>query len=84
MRLLFGWRVMERPLAAPPNVPPERVAALREAFDRTMQDAQFVTDINRAGLALGPMRGEDIATFVDEVYRTPAAVAKRAAQLLGR
>lgn len=84
MRLVFGWRVMERPLAAPPGVPEDRVRMLRDGFDHTMQDPQFITDITRASLALDPMSGKDIASFVDELYQTPPAVAKRAAELLGR
>jgi hypothetical protein len=30
------------------------------------------------------MRGADIASFIDAVYRTPADVARQAAKLLGR
>ena len=84
MRLVFGWLVMERPLAAPPDTPPSRVQALRNGFDETMRDPQFIADITKASLALAPMSGVDIAHFVDEVYQTPPAVAKKAAQLLGR
>jgi tripartite-type tricarboxylate transporter receptor subunit TctC len=84
MRLVFGWRVMERPLAAPPGVPADRMATLRDGFERTMQDAEFVADASRAALALDPMSGKDIAALVDELYRTPPAVARRAAELLGR
>jgi tripartite-type tricarboxylate transporter receptor subunit TctC len=84
MRLIFGWLVMERPIAAPPGVPEERVKALRDGFDRTMQDQQLLADIARASLAFGPMSGKDIASFIDEVYRTPPSLAQRAAQLLGR
>ena len=84
MRLLFGWLAMERPLAAPPGTPVGRVAALREAFDRTMADPSFQADLARASLAFDPKRGEDIAAFVNEMYRAPADVAQRAAQLLGR
>jgi tripartite-type tricarboxylate transporter receptor subunit TctC len=84
MRLIFGWLAMERPLAAPPDTPPSRVQTLRAGFDDTMADPQFVAEINNAALAFAPMRGTDIADFVDEVYRTPPDVAKKAAQLLGR
>jgi tripartite-type tricarboxylate transporter receptor subunit TctC len=84
MQLIFGWLVMDRPLAAPPETPADRVAALRDGFDETMRDPQFLTDLTNAGLSHSPMSGKDIAEFVDEVYRTPAAVAHRAAQLLGR
>ncbi len=58
--------------------------ALRRAFNETMRDPLLVADLSKAGLAYAPMSGEDIASFVDEVYRTPAAVAERAAELLDR
>ena len=84
MQLIFGWLIMDRTFAAPPDVPADRVAALRTAFDDTMADSAFRADLDKAALSLSPMRGQDIARFVDEVYRTPAAVARKAAQLLGR
>jgi tripartite-type tricarboxylate transporter receptor subunit TctC len=84
MQLVFGWLIMERPVAAPPDTPASRVKALRDGFDETMRDPQFVADINNESLAFAPMTGAEIAHFVDEVYQTPPAVAKRAAQILGR
>jgi tripartite-type tricarboxylate transporter receptor subunit TctC len=84
MALIFGWLIMDRPLAAPPDTPADRVAALRTAFDDTMRDGDFRADVAKAALSVSPMRGGDIQNFVDEVYRTPAAVARKAAQMLGR
>ena len=84
MQLIFGWLVMDRPLAAPPGVPPERVVALRDAFDRTMDDPAFRADLTKSGLSFSPMRGSEIASFINEAYRTPAGVARKAALLLGR
>jgi tripartite-type tricarboxylate transporter receptor subunit TctC len=84
MRLIFGWLVMDRPLAAPPDTPADRVAALRDGFDATMADPQFKADLAKASLSLSPMSGREIAGFIDSVYQTPPLIAKRAAQLLGR
>jgi len=84
MQLIFGWLVMDRTFAAPPATPVDRVAALRTAFDATMDDPAFRADAEKAALSLSPMRGEDIASFVHQIYRTPDAVARKAAQLLGR
>jgi len=84
MRLVFGWLVMDRPMAAPPETPQARVEALRDGFDETMRDPQFRADIDKASLSYSPMSGRDIASFVDTIYLTPPAVAKRAAQLLSR
>jgi tripartite-type tricarboxylate transporter receptor subunit TctC len=84
LRLVFGWLDMERPLAAPPGTPDERGRALREGFDRAMKDPALLADAAKASLSIDPMSGKAIATFIDEVYQTPPAVAARAAQLLGR
>lgn len=84
MALIFGWLVMDRPLAAPPGTPADRVAALRTAFDETMRDGDFRADIAKAALSVSPMGGGEIQHFVDEVYRTPAPIARKAAQMLGR
>src|SRR6202043_2845219 len=65
MRLIFGWLIMERPLAAPPATPDSQVDALRVGFDETMRDPLFVADIAKASLELAPMSGKDIASFVD-------------------
>jgi tripartite-type tricarboxylate transporter receptor subunit TctC len=84
MQLIFGWLVMDRPLAAPPGTPPERVAALRDAFDQTMADPAYRADLAKSALSFSPMRGSEIASFIDEAYRTPPEVARKAARLLGR
>jgi tripartite-type tricarboxylate transporter receptor subunit TctC len=83
-RLVFGWLDLERPIGAPPGVPEDRVKALREAFDRTMKDAGLLADAEKAQVGIEPMSGQAIATFVDDAYRTPADVAAKAAQMLGR
>jgi tripartite-type tricarboxylate transporter receptor subunit TctC len=84
MRLVFGWTDLERPLAAPPAVPAERVAALRAGFDAAMRDGALIAEADAAGLAIAPMPGTAIASFVDDVYQTPPALAAKAAQWLGR
>jgi tripartite-type tricarboxylate transporter receptor subunit TctC len=82
--LLFGWLDFERPIAAPPGVPAERVRALREGFDKAMNDPALLADAQKSQVSVAPMSGAAIAKFVDEVSRTPAAVTARAAQILGR
>src|ERR1043166_3495745 len=83
-RLVFGWLDLERPIGAPPGTPEDRVNALREAFDRTMKDPALLADAEKMQVLIEPMTGQAISTFVDEVYRTPADVAAKAARMLGR
>jgi tripartite-type tricarboxylate transporter receptor subunit TctC len=84
LRLVFGWTDMERPLAAPPGTPAERVAALRTGFDAAMRDPALLADAEQASLSIEPMAADAIASFIDDVYRTPPSVAAKAAQMLGR
>jgi tripartite-type tricarboxylate transporter receptor subunit TctC len=83
-RLVFGWLDLERPIAAPPGVPAERIAVLRTAFDSAMRDTGLLADAEATNLGIEPMSGRAIAAFIDDAYRTPPAVAAKAAQMLGR
>jgi tripartite-type tricarboxylate transporter receptor subunit TctC len=83
-RLVFGWLDLERPIGAPPDVPQERLLALREGFDGAMKDPALLADAEKTQLGIEPMSGAAIAAFVDEAYRAPAEIGKRAARMLGR
>jgi hypothetical protein len=48
----------------------------------TMADKEFLADAERGQLEINPVSGEEIERLVNEVYRTPAAVAQKAAALL--
>ncbi len=73
---------MARPIMAPPDVPAERLAALRAAFDATMKDRQFLEEAQRIGLDLSPLGGEGIATLIRQVQATPQDVVDRLRELL--
>lgn len=57
---------------APAGVPPGRLAALRDAFRKTMRDPGFQAAVKKAGLYLEPETDEFLATTVDK------ALAQRA------
>jgi hypothetical protein len=71
-RLEFG-----RPFFMPPNVPADRVAAVRRAFDATMKDPEFLADAEKLKLEIDPMSGEAISKMLDEIAKTPADVVER-------
>jgi tripartite-type tricarboxylate transporter receptor subunit TctC len=71
-----------RPFLAPPNVPAERVAALRAAFAATMADPAFLAEGERIGLGLNaPRSGAQIQDVMERAYRSPPAVLDRLRQL---
>jgi tripartite-type tricarboxylate transporter receptor subunit TctC len=82
LRLIFARQVMGRPYLAPPNVPADRVAALRKAFMDTMADKDFLAEAEKAQLEITPVSGEAVQKLVAEVYQTPPEIAKKAADLL--
>ena len=51
----------------PPNVPKDRVDALRRAFDATMKDPEFLAEAERTKLTIGPLAGEELQKLVAEV-----------------
>jgi tripartite-type tricarboxylate transporter receptor subunit TctC len=53
-----------RSFILPPEVPAERVQALRAAFDRMVKDSAFVEDITKAGFQLSPASGKEVQDAV--------------------
>ena len=56
-----------RPILAPPDVPADRVAALRQAFDETMRDPQFMAAAKQSNIELNPMSGEELQALVGRI-----------------
>jgi tripartite-type tricarboxylate transporter receptor subunit TctC len=82
LKLIFSRQVMARPFAAPPGIPQARVNALREAFDATMKDHEFIAETTRLGLEVHPVSGPKLEQMVKEIYAYPADVVKLAADAI--
>jgi tripartite-type tricarboxylate transporter receptor subunit TctC len=83
-RLVFARQVMGRPFLAPPGVPADRVAALREAFMATMKDQAFLAEAKKSQLEITPVSGQEVQKLVEEVYKTPKEIADKVANALNR
>ena len=77
LMLLSAGTTIGRPLFTTPDVPAERVAALRKAFDATMKDPAFIAEAGKAQLDLNPVSGEELQRIVADVVATPKAIAER-------
>ena len=67
-----------RPILAPPETPADRVAALRLAFDKSMQDPQLQAEAAKMGLAVtNVVHGPDLQKIIDDLMATPAHVVER-------
>ncbi len=59
VRLLQTNQLLGRSVYAPPSIPADRLAALCHAFDKTMQDPEFLERVKNAGLRVqAPVRKE--------------------------
>jgi tripartite-type tricarboxylate transporter receptor subunit TctC len=65
---------MALPLVAPPDLPPERAKALRDAFMAMARDPAFVADADRMNLEQSPIDGEAVHRIIAEMGATPKDV----------
>ena len=65
---------MALPLAAPPDLPPERAKALQTAFMAMAQDAAFIDEIGKMGQDLSPIDGEAVRRIIAQMGETPKDV----------
>jgi tripartite-type tricarboxylate transporter receptor subunit TctC len=82
LRLLTLGPTLGRPFAVPPDVPNERIVALRAAFAATARDPDLLAEAANAGMELEPVGGEAIQALVANVLRTPRTTAERAKDYL--
>lgn len=76
--ILFGVQSLGRVYALPPDVPADRVAALRKAFMDTMKDKEFLADAAKTGIDIIPMDGELVSRLWTEFTSTPASLVAEA------
>ena len=67
-----------RSILAPPGVPSQRIAILREAFDRTTQDPEFREDAKRSFLELSTKSGAFLQRIVEDAGALSPEVVARA------
>jgi tripartite-type tricarboxylate transporter receptor subunit TctC len=82
LKFLFSPEEIARPFAAPPDLPPERLEALRKAFDATMQDGEFRAEANKLNLDVNPRTGAEVANIIDGIYKAPPEVIARAKEVI--
>ena len=73
---------MARPFAAPPNLPSDRLAALRDGFDATMADPAFRAAADKQQLELAPASGRRIQEVIEQVAKTPPEVIRLFGELV--
>ena len=78
LELIFARQAMGRPFTAPPNVPEERVSALRDAFEATVSDPEFLAEAKKANLEINPLPGPAFDELLESIYQTPKDIVDSA------
>ena len=80
--LIMSGAALGRPITTTPNVPADRLRALRTAFLAAMKDEQFLAEAVSMKIDVAPVTGEAMQKIVANVLSTSKAVAERARPLL--
>jgi len=78
LEMVFARQSIGYPYAAPPNVPADRLEAIRKAFDATLKDPEFLAACAKAALLVDGMTGQQLQALLEKLFSMPPAIAERA------
>ena len=82
LRVLSASTQIGRPIFTTPDVPAERVAALRKAFDTMVHDPAFIAEAKREKFDIEPTTGEAMQKTVTEMIAIPSAQSERLKKII--
>jgi tripartite-type tricarboxylate transporter receptor subunit TctC len=77
LTLYFGPNEMGRPYIGPPNVPKDRLMAIRRAFDATMKDPAYLAEAKTQKMDVDPMTGEEMEKLIQSFYASSPELVQR-------
>ncbi len=83
MEFLTSDAVLAWTLLAPPGVPGERVALLRQAFEAMLRDPAVLAEAEREKLEIDPVPGTELQALVERLARTPPTTLEAIKQING-
>jgi hypothetical protein len=82
LRLLSASTSVGRPIFTTPDVPAERVEALRRAFGAMVSDPTFLAQARKENFEIDAVSGETLQKLVAEIVAMPAAQGERLKKIL--
>jgi tripartite-type tricarboxylate transporter receptor subunit TctC len=78
LELIVAQSTMARAIFGPPNIPADRLAALRGAFDAMLKDPAFLEEAKKLQILINdPMTGDEVGKLVDKLHQArPDLIAK--------
>ena len=84
LALFYAQNTFGRPFIASPEMPAERLAVLRTAFNAAMKDTELLADAAKLNVDIIPSSGEEVQGLVTRMYATPPEVVARVRKALGQ
>ena len=81
LELLIARNLMGRPYVVAPEVPAERLAALRQSFMETMKDADYLAEAQKLRMNVEPADHVAMEKMIAHVYTIAPAIVQRAIDL---
>ena len=82
IRFLYAGQGIGRPFVAPPNLPADKLKMLRDAFDKTMKDPDFIADAKKQKLDVEPKDGAHLEQLIRDIYATPRPIIEKIGKLI--
>jgi len=81
--VMLASGALGRPMIGTPGTPTDRLKMLREAFNKTMEDKEFLADLEKRKFDLDPTSGDELEKIVKDALSQPADIIGRMKKLLG-
>ena len=78
LKILLGAQGTGRPYAVSPTTPADITATLRDGFDKTMVDPDFIQFAAKMRLDLQPVKGVEMQKMIADIYASNANAVERA------
>ena len=82
--VLMAPDTMGRPLIAPPGMPADRLAMLREAMIQALGDPEFKAEAQKRGWDVEPVTGQELEAIAKKVVVQPPDVIERMKKVLAQ
>ena len=70
------------PYVVHPEVPRDRVEALRKGFSATFADPEFISDAKKSKIEFSPSSGERVTEVVQSILKAPPAILAKMKKIL--
>jgi tripartite-type tricarboxylate transporter receptor subunit TctC len=82
VEMVFSQQIFGRPYIAPPGTNPAQVKTLRDAFQATTKDPEFLADAEKSRLDVTASSGERVQGVVEKLYASSKETIKRAKEII--